>query len=104
GRPIYERGIHHVLLNEISKRELIGFIEFTGLILLAVICPPAAFVAGGGIAAYLVHHALERRHLYHWLIDPSLVLNRAEVELGVYIAYAALALALLPEAGMAIKA
>jgi hypothetical protein len=104
GSRIYERGVRHVLLNEISKREFVGFIEFTALVVLSVVCPPAAFVAGVGIAAYDVHHALGRRDLYRSLIDPSLVLNRAEVELGVYIAYAGLALSLLPEAGTAIKA
>ena len=67
-------------------------------------CAPAAFVAGVAVAGHEVDKAQARKDLYRALINPELVLNRAEIELELYIAYVGLALSLLPEAGTALKA
>lgn len=102
--PIYADGISHIFAVELGRAGLEHFAVFTGLVLLAVVCAPAAFVAGVAVAGAEVVAAQGRRDLYKALINPELVLNRTEVELECYIAYVGLALALLPEAGTAAKA
>lgn len=103
-RDAYIEGVDHVFSVELGKTGLEHFFVFTGLVLLAVICAPAAFVAGVGVAGHQVEKAWGREDLYRALINPGLVLNRAEIELERYIAYVGLALALLPEAGTAARA
>jgi len=100
----YAQGVDHIFSVELGIQGLTHFFTFTGLVLLAVVCAPAAFVAGVGTAAIEVERAEARRDLYRSLINPELVLNRTEVELECYIAYVGLALSLLPEAGTAARA
>jgi hypothetical protein len=100
----YASGLNYVFGVELGIQAFEHFAVFTGMILLAVICAPAAFVAGVASAAYEVHKANERMNLYKALINPELVLNRAEIEMERYVAYVGLALSLLPEAGTAVKA
>jgi hypothetical protein len=104
GDHIWGDGIRDALMNEEAKTRFIHVFEFVGLVMLAVLCPPAAFVAGVAIAVVEVVHAHARLDLYRGLINPELVLNRAELELELYIAYAGLALSLLPEATTAVRA
>lgn len=104
GEPIYRDGVDFAFATELGKQGLEHFAVFTGLVLLAVLCPPAAFVAGVEVALVEVDRAEARADLYRALINPELVLNRAEVELERYIAYVGLALSLLPEAGTALRA
>jgi hypothetical protein len=100
----YAEGVNHIFGVELGIQGLEHFFTFTGLVLLAVVCAPAAFVAGVQLAAREVEHANARRDLYRSLINPELVLNRTEIELERYIAYVGLALSLLPEAGTAARA
>ncbi|WP_207537829.1 hypothetical protein [Sabulicella rubraurantiaca] len=104
GDPIWGAGIRHALLNEEAKATFSRFVEFAGLTILAVLCPPAAFVAGVALATVEVVHARSRMDLYGSLINPELVLNRAELEMELYISYVGLALALVPEATTAVRA
>lgn len=104
GDSAYAEGIDYVFSVELGKGGITHFFEFTGLVLLSVLCPPAAFVAGVAVAAHEVEKAESRADLYKALINPELVLNRAEIELERYIAYAGLVLSLVPEATTAIKA
>lgn len=104
GDDAYAEGVDHVFSVELGKQGLTHFFVFTGLVLLAVVCAPAAFVAGVAVAGHEVDKAQARKDLYRALINPELVLNRAEIELELYIAYVGLALSLLPEAGTALKA
>lgn len=100
----YADGLNYVIGVELGIQAFEHFATFTGMILLAVICAPAAFVAGVAVAAHEVAKAEGRMDLYKALINPELVLNRAELEMERYIAYVGLALALLPEAGTAARA
>lgn len=104
GDTAYAEGLNHVFSVELGKQGLTHFAIFTGLVLLAVVCAPAAFVAGVAVAVHEVDKAQDRRDLYRALINPELVLNLAEIEMELYIAYVGLALSLLPEAGTALKA
>lgn len=104
GDDAYADGIDHVFSVELGKQGIEHFFVLTGLVLLAVVCAPAAFVAGVAVAAREVSKAKSRAGLYRALINPELVLNRAEIELELYIAYVGFALALLPEAGTAARA
>lgn len=104
GDDAYAEGVNHVFSVELGKRGATHFFVFTGLVLLAVVCAPAAFVAGVAAAEHEVDKAQARKALYRALINPELVLNRAEIELELYIAYVGLALSLLPEAGTALRA
>jgi hypothetical protein len=51
-----------------------------------VLCPPAAFIVGVEIALHDVAKAKEKERLFGSLIDPELVLTRAEVELELFSA------------------
>ncbi len=104
GDPVWGAGIRDALMSEQSKSRFWLVVEFVGLVALAVLCPPAAFVLGVAIAVVEVSRAQSRLDLYRGLINPELVLNRAELELELYIAYAGLALSLIPEATTAVRA
>ncbi len=107
GDRIWGDGIRDALTGEEAKENLRLFGEFGALTALAVLCPPAApaaVVAGVFVAGVEVYHARSRLELHRALINPELVLNRAELELELYIAYAGVALSLLPEARTAIRA
>jgi hypothetical protein len=101
---VWGAGIRHALMNEEAKEAARHFLGFAVLTVLAVVCPPAAFVVGVAVALGEVVHTRSRLDLYRGLINPELVLNRAELELELYIAYAGLALALVPEARTAVRA
>ena len=66
------------------------------MVLLAVVCPPAA--AGVGLASAIHHYAEaeERRDIYMSLTDPEKVVSAAEVEAGMFAAKLGLVLALIP--------
>ncbi|MFT8245007.1 hypothetical protein [Roseomonas sp. BN140053] len=104
GDRVWGAGIRDALMNEQAKKRFRLVFEFAALTLLAVLCPPAAFAVGVGLAVAEVAHARARLQLYRGLINPELVLNRAELELQLYVAYVGVALALLPEAGTAARA
>jgi hypothetical protein len=103
GDRIWADGIYDALTEEDAKDTARHILEFAVLTVLAVCCPPAAFVVGAVIAAAEVIHARSRLDLYRALINPELVLNRAELELELYIAYVGFALALIPEATTAVR-
>jgi hypothetical protein len=104
GDSAYAEGIDHAFSVELGLQGLEHAFTFIGLAFLAVVCPPAAFVVGVELAAIEVVKAESRADLYRALIDPELVLNRAEIEMERYIAYVGLALSLLPEATTAVRA
>ena len=101
GDVYYARGIDALFSAELGRKALLGFGLNIGIIALAILCPPAGFLAGVAVAAVEVVHAHERERLYGALIDPELVLTRAQVEVELFAAYLGLALSLLPEVGTA---
>jgi hypothetical protein len=70
--------------------------EFIGLTLLSIICPPLGAAAAVAVAARDYAKALENKALFRSLIDPDLIISRAEVEAGLFAAELGLALAFLP--------
>ncbi|MFC0003543.1 hypothetical protein [Micromonospora siamensis] len=99
GDSFYALGIDALFSAELGREELIGFGLTVGIVLLSVLCPPLGFLAGVVVAANDVRHARERERLYGSMLDPELVLTRAEVEVELFAAYLGLALSLLPEVG-----
>jgi hypothetical protein len=83
---------------ELGKKSLIDFFEFTGLVFLSVVCPPAAFVVGVGLALHTMAEAEDKAALYGALIDPEQIISRAEVEAELFAAKLGLALAFIPDA------
>jgi hypothetical protein len=99
GDTFYAMGIDALFNAELGREALIGFGITVGIILLSVLCPPLGFVFGVGAAVKEVRHARERARLYGSMLDPELVLTRAEVEVELFAAYLGLAMSLIPEAG-----
>lgn len=99
GDPFYGRGVDYLLSVELGRQKLMAFFEFTGILLLSVLCPPLGVAAGMVTALYHYAEAEEREELYHALIDPELVLTWAEVEVEMFAAGLGVALAFLPEVG-----
>jgi hypothetical protein len=104
GDSFYAKGIDDLFSAELGRHELIEFFTFTGLVLLSVICPPAAFVAGVAVATYELDQAYERKRLYGALIDPEAVITRAEVEAELWAAWAGFVLSFIPELPAALRA
>ncbi|MEV0154972.1 hypothetical protein AB0H57_14665 [Micromonospora sp. NPDC050686] len=99
GDSFYALGIDALFSAELGREELIGFGLNVGIVLLSVLCPPLGFLAGVVVAANDVRHAKERERLYGSMLDPELVLTRAEVEAELFAAYLGMALSLVPEVG-----
>ena len=99
GDRFYGRGIDYLFSSELGMRSLVGFGEFVGLVILAVVCAPAAIAVGIDVAAYHYEQARERESIYHALIDPNQVLSWAEVEADLFAAELGLALSFVPLAG-----
>jgi hypothetical protein len=99
GDPHYAIGINALFNWELGAQSIKAFFEYGALILLAVFCPPAAFVAGAALSLRDYGKATERERLYQSLIDPELVLTRAEVEMDLFAARLGVALSFVPEVG-----
>jgi hypothetical protein len=104
GTVFYARGVDYALTVQSGKNALTDFGIAVGLIVLTVLCPPAGFLAGVGVATYEVGHAYMRDRLYGSLINPDLVLSRAEVEVGIFVAWLGFVLSAVPEGGTALRA
>jgi hypothetical protein len=104
GDPLYAAGINSLFHAQLGREALTQFFTFTGLILLSVVCPPLGVAVGLAEAAYQVERAEERERIYGALIDPELVLTRAEVEADLFAARLGLALAFIPGVGKALGA
>jgi hypothetical protein len=103
GCRYYPAGINALFNGRLGQESLTSFFEFTGLVLLAILCPPAAAVAGIGLAVHQYGLALEKEMLYDALIDPESVISHAEVEAELFAAKLGLALAFIPEVGSVLK-
>jgi hypothetical protein len=103
GHVTYTLAIRSLFEGELNRALGLTLIEFGGLILVAIICPPLAVALGFGTALYHYAEAVEREHLYQALINPELVLSRAEVEAELFAAEIGVALAFLPEVGNVLK-
>jgi hypothetical protein len=99
----YASGVDSLFGAELGLTSLISFFTFTGLVLLAVVCAPAALVAGAAVAGYEYSEALEQEQIYESLLDPELMLSRAEVEAELFAAQLGLALSFIPEAGTVLR-
>lgn len=95
----YALGVDALFSAELGREELAGFGTMVGIVLLSVLCPPLGFLAGVTVAVQDVRHVRERARLYGSMLDPELVLTRAEVEVELFAAYLGLAMSLLPEVG-----
>jgi hypothetical protein len=99
GDSFYALGIDAVMGSELGKKSLTAFAEMVGLVLISVFCPPAGIVLGIELAAYHLAEAYQRQRVYEALIDPDLVLSRAEVELGLFAAWLGVVLSVFPVLG-----
>jgi hypothetical protein len=99
GSPWYAQGVNALFNARLGFESLKNFFTFTALIALSIVCPPAGFLFGVQLAAEDYAEAKDREALYQSLIDPELVITRAEVETELFAAKLGLALAFIPEAG-----
>jgi len=98
GDPFYALGVQDLLIAELGRREIWAFFEFTGLTVLSILCPPLGVVAGIGTGLYHYAEAREKERIYQALIDPELVISRAEVEADLFATKLGAVLSFLPVA------
>jgi hypothetical protein len=98
GDHYYALGVQDLLIAELGRREIWAFFEFTGLTVLSILCPPLGVVAGIGTGLYHYAEAREKERIYQALIDPELVISRAEVEAELFGAKLGAVLSFLPVA------
>ena len=96
GDYFYPLGIDRLFGSELGRRALSGALIFVGLVLISVACPPAGIVLGAELAVVQLAEAYEKKHVYDALINPELVLTRAEVEMELFAAWFGAVLAFLP--------
>lgn len=95
----YAMGVEYIFDVTMGLRGLFTFFEFGIVILLSVVCPPLGAAVGAGFSLYHYSEALEKEELYESLIDPELVLSRAQIEAEMFAAQLGVALSFIPEAG-----
>ncbi len=103
GDSSYSVGLDSLFRSELGRESLITFFEVTGVLLLSVICPPAGFLAGAVVAGAGVVSAYGDQTLYRSLIDPEVLMSRADMELELFMAEFGAALAIIPDAGSIIS-
>lgn len=96
GDYFYPLGINRVFDSELGRRALSGALIFVGLVLISVACPPGGIVLGAELAVIQLAEAYEKKDVYDALINPELVLTRAEVEMELFAAWFGAVLAFLP--------
>ena len=99
GSPYYAAGIDSLFSATLGEASLTNFFVYTGVIFLSIVCPPLGFAIGVELALHDYSKALERERLFGSMIDPELVLSRAEVEADLFAAKLGLALSFIPDAG-----
>ena len=99
GDYAYASGLDYLFGSEVARQQLGAFLEFAGLVLLAVVFPPAAVVAGIGTGLYHHAEARERERIFRSLIDPEKVLTRVEVEAELFASELSLVLSFIPAGG-----
>jgi hypothetical protein len=100
GDVTYTIALNSLFNGELAREHGLALLEFFGLVFLAIVCWPLAMVAGIVDAAYHYSEAVEREHVYNALIDPELVITRADVEAQLFASQVGLALSFLPVAGL----
>jgi hypothetical protein len=96
GDYFYPLGINRLFDSELGRRALSGAAIFVGLVLISVVCPPAGIVLGAELAVFQLAKAYDKKDVYDALINPELVLTRAEVEMELFAAWFGAVLAFLP--------
>lgn len=99
GDRAYAGGVQYVMDVEQGRQTLMVFAETVSVIALSIICPPAGVALGAAIAVVHYDTASDIEQLYGSLIDPEIILNRADVEFDLFMAQFEIALSLIPEAG-----
>jgi len=100
----YPAGLDDLFSAELGREAVANFGLSLGIILLSIACPPLGVGAAAASVARSFSEAEEKETLYESLIDPELVITRAEVELAWFAAYLEAALAVVPMAGTAGRA
>jgi hypothetical protein len=104
GEVYYATGVDSIFSAEIGRKSLIEALSMIEIIILSVVCPPLGFLAGVQKADQDLERAHERERMFGALLDPELVITRAEVEMELFAARLGMALSLIPEAGTVVGA
>jgi len=96
GDPWYRIGRDSLINMTEGGRALEAVLEFSGLVVLAIFCAPAAAILGFGLAGHQYAEAKQKEDVYQALINPELVLSYANVEASLFAAKIGFVLAFIP--------
>ncbi len=103
GDSRYAEGLDRAFSAELGRQGINQFFEFTGMLLLSVVCPPLGAAAQAGMAAIHLHDAHERMDMLKGLMDADKVYALADAELDLFMAELEGAFSFIPLAGKAAK-
>ncbi|GAB3344911.1 hypothetical protein [Modestobacter lapidis] len=95
GSGRYVAGVTWLFDTEVGAASLAGALEFIGVTLIAVLCPPLGAVVGLVVAGVHLMSAAESETTYRALLDPDQVKSWAEVDAELWAARLGMALGFL---------
>lgn len=95
----YGIALDFVFSVELGRLGLIDFLETSLVLVVSVLCPYAGAALGLAFAARHHAEATERERIAASVLDPSVLYDRTELELDLFLAELEVALSIIPEVG-----
>jgi hypothetical protein len=99
----YVQGLRQLTYTEIGRAEMLEFFNFVGVAIIAVFCPPAAFLIGAVQAVGALEEAFEHKGIQHAMLGGEEIITQAQAEAEMWGAVIGAALAFLPEVPGAVR-
>lgn len=93
----YAEGMRQLAFQEIGRAELMEFFNFVGIAVIAVFCPPAAFLIGAVQAVEGLEQAFEHQGIQRAMLGGDEIISKAQAEAEMWGAVISAALTFLPE-------
>ena len=103
GSEFYGRGVRRLFEGEHAIEVITSLVELGVLVVVSVLCPPAGFVLGVGLAAAHLIDIEQKVKIRDALLSPEQVADLAELDVEEFVAVLGLALAVIPESGSIIR-
>lgn len=103
GSEFYGRGVRRLFEGEHAIEVVKSLLELGALVVISVLCPPAGFAVGVGLAAVHLLDTMQKAEIRDALLSPEQIVDLAELEVEEFVAALGLALAVIPEAGSIVR-